>query len=526
MQHTSTDHSSSKRPPPGLTLEASVPRSESPRARPWLGWILSAAAVLLTIVSAECFLLPGTLVVRDLGDPAVGGPGVSQRALELHHSLSTRMGPWARERIASGDATRIPLHDVPQNEWPIFSAVFYLNATEALANAGQDIAYADEAIEASRDLIMDEGHHTWVRNHWGDDYLHDNNVFFRSLLIAGLTSYCALRESPDDLAFLRDQVETLSADLDASAHGVLEDYPMETYPIDVLAAVAYIHRADAVLGTDHSAFVARARRAFVAPYDDELGLVRFRVDLNVDGDRTAMPSNVQPGRGIGNSWTGIYAPELWPEDAARWHEVHTAEFWQEHSWATGFREYRRDGNEGEWTFDVDAGPVLDGFGTSASAFGIGAARRNGRFDQAYTLTTQMIATSFPWSDGSLLLPQEFSHSAAPMLGETALLYFLTIEPAEGFETVSGGEITFLVYACLAVYFGVFLLMLLLALSYIRRFRKLSDERLTWRAGAALLVSLIVGMMDPFLGMLSLLTLLIVARHKLSLSADGSRLIED
>lgn len=514
MQHTSTEPSSSRRLPPRPPLEASAAHAESPRARPWLGWILSAAAVLLVVVSAECFLVPGALVVRDLGDPALGGPGVSQRALELHESLSARMGPWARERIASGDATRIPLHDVPQNEWPIFSAVFYLNATEALANGGYDIAYANDAIEASRDLIMDGGHHTWVRNHWGDDYLHDNNVFFRSLLIAGLTSYCALRESPEDLAFLRDQVETLSADLDASPHGVLEDYPQETYPIDVLAAIAYIHRADAVLGTDHSAFVARARRAFVAPYDDELGLVPFRVDLNFEGDPQAMPRSVQPGRGIGNSWASIYAPELWPDDARRWHEVHTAEFWQEHSWATGFREYRRGGGEGEWTFEVDAGPVLDGFGTSASAFGIGAARRNGRFDQAYTLSTQMVATSFPWSDGSLLLPQEFSDPAAPMLGESALLHFLTIEPADGFEVVRGGELTFLVYACLAVYFGVFLVMLLLSVSTVRRLRRARDESLTWKAGAALLFALVVGTLEPFLGMLALMALLLVARRRL------------
>ena len=514
MQHISTDHSTPERLPLRPQQDASTSRSESPQARPWLGWILSAAAVLLTVVGAVCFLVPGTQVVRDLSDPALAGPGISQRALELHQSLSARMGPWARDRIASGDATRIPLHDVPQNEWPIFSAVFYLNATEALANAGHDVTYADDAIEASRDLIMDEGHHTWVRNHWGDDYLHDHNVFFRSLLIAGLTSYCALRESPDDLAFLRDQVETLSADLDASAHGVLEDYPQETYPIDVLAAIAYIHRADAVLGTDHSAFVARARRAFVAPYDDDSGLVRFRVDLNFEGDPGAMPRAVQPGRGIGNSWVGIYAPELWPEDAARWHAIHTAEFWQERAWATGFREYRRDGNEGEWTFEVDAGPVLDGFGTSASAFGIGAARRNGRFDQAYTLTTQMVATSFPWSDGSLLLPQEFSDPAAPMLGEAALLHFLTIEPAEGFNAVSGGEITFLVYACLAVYFGVFFGMLLFSLSCIRRFRHLSDAAQTWRAGAALFVVVLIGALDPFFGVFALLALLILARRKL------------
>lgn len=88
---------------------AEEPSVETPSARPWLGWILSAAAALLTLGAAECFLVPGGLVLRDLADPALGGPGIPQRALDLHESLSERIGPWARERIASGDATRIPL---------------------------------------------------------------------------------------------------------------------------------------------------------------------------------------------------------------------------------------------------------------------------------------------------------------------------------------------------------------------------------------------------------------------------------
>lgn len=422
------------------------------------------AVALLLLFTTVCFLIPGLLAVRDLRDLALAAPGISQRARDLHESLTERIAPWARARVASGEAAHAPLYDVPTTEWPIFTTVFYLNATEALSEQGVDVRYASESIEASRDLLMDPVHHTWVRAHWGDDYLHDNNVFFRSLLIAGLTSYLELTERGTsswraDEAFLRDQVETLAAALDASPHGVLEDYPGETYPIDVMAAVAYIRRADEVLGTDHSAFVQRARRAFVSPYDDALGLVRFRVDL----DGNAMPRDVQPGRGIGNSWVGIYAPELWPEDARRWHQVHTDEFWQERAWATGFREFRRGGPEGEFTFEVDAGPVLDGFGTSASAFGIAAARRNGRFDQAYELSAQMVATSWPWWGGELLLPQAFSHPCAPMLGESALAYFLTIQPAEGVPIVTGGSLTPLVWFSLSVYFGVFLFALRIAL---------------------------------------------------------------
>ena len=458
---------------------------------------LAAVAVL---GAGEALLLPGLYAARDFDDPAMASPGIPARALELHESLSERIEPWARDRIASGEAAWAPLHDVPTTEWPIFTSVFYLNATQQLADQGVDVGYARASVEAARDLIMDPAHHTWVRTHWGDDYLHDENVFFRSLLISGLTSYVALTHDQRDVPFLRDQVETLAADLDRSPHGVLQDYPGETYPIDVLASIAWIRRADRVLGTDHSDFVRRARRAFVAPYDDALGLPRFRVDLRGAG----MPTNVQPGRGIGTSWILIFAPELWPEDAERWYGVHEDEFWQEQDWATGFREYTF-GTQEEWTFDIDAGPVLDGFGTAASAFGVGAARANGRFDHAAVLAGQMSATAWPWHDGSLLLPQQFSHPCAPMLGEAAIAYFLTVPPADHVAIVQGEpQLTALALFAFAVYFGGFFVVLLLAWRAVRRARAGAPGapagriRLGAFASTAAL-ALLASALDPFAG---------------------------
>jgi hypothetical protein len=41
---------------------------------------------------------------------------------------------------------------------------------------------------------------------------------------------------------------------------------------------------------------------------------------------------------------------------------------------------------------VDADPVLAGHGVSACSFGIGAARKNGRFDRAYPLAAEMLAS--------------------------------------------------------------------------------------------------------------------------------------
>jgi hypothetical protein len=74
--------------------------------------------------------------------------------------------------------------------------------------------------------------------------MHRQNVFFRSLIIAACTSHAKLIGDGRHLDLLRDQVESLAAALDASPHGVLEDYPGECYPIDVLAAIACIRRAD------------------------------------------------------------------------------------------------------------------------------------------------------------------------------------------------------------------------------------------------------------------------------------------
>src|SRR5262249_43126911 len=108
--------------------------------------------------------------------------------------------------------------------------------------------------------------------------------------------------------------------------------------------------------------------------------------------------------------------------------------------------------EGEWTFEIDAGLVLDGFGTAASAFGLGAARRNGRFDHAYALATEISAASWTLPDGTLLFPRAFSHAAAaPHRGQSAILYFLAVPPAPGVRVVRGGSLPGLVYLGLLVY---------------------------------------------------------------------------
>ena len=58
------------------------------------------------------------------------------------------------------------------------------------------------------------------------------------LLIAGLDSYERLSEDRQYHALLREQSDTLARELDASPHGVLDDYPHQAYSVDVLLAYA------------------------------------------------------------------------------------------------------------------------------------------------------------------------------------------------------------------------------------------------------------------------------------------------
>jgi hypothetical protein len=419
------------------------------------------------------FLLPCLILVSDLADPALRKPtGIPRAAWRVHRHLSPRYERWARERIASGLAAHVELYDVPSTEWAMFGSVFYLAATENLQRDWERLpgrpaesspaVYARGAIEAACDLVLDPVHHTWVKTHWGPDYLHRENVFFRAMLIQSIVSRENLLRDGKHLALLRDQVETLSADLDASPHGLLNDYPAECYPIDVFAAVASIRRADAILGTDHRAFAERERRAFSGTLVDACGLPGYFA-YPISGTLE------EPSRGIGNSYILIYAPELYPDWAADWYVRYVANFWQHRIGASGFREYAHGIPRKNWFYDVDAGPVIAGFGPAANAYGVAAARANGRFDHAWTLSSQVLAASWPLPGGTWLGCRILSNAAhAPYLGEANLLFLFTTMPAPGVPIRTGGSMPFFVYGFLAVYAGLGALILLAGIRALRR----------------------------------------------------------
>lgn len=410
--------------------------------------IILVNSIIVGLLSAVLLVYPPVRAVLNIQDTALKGPGIPQFDWRLMRHLTPRYAKWAEERVSLGTAAKLSKNDISGTEWPLFGSVFYLWAIENLQNAweaGDHGAGVEpkiqckDAVVAASELVIDPRHASWVEEHWGTNYLHRANVFYRMLVIAALTSRERLLHDGAHLDLLRDQVETLSKELDSSKTGLLNDYPHQCYPGDVMAAIFSIHRADSILGTDHSKFIRRSLRAFTGTRSTRLQLPPYFASAE-----TGEPFS--EARGCANSYFCLTSPELWPDPAKAWFHNYETFFWQQRDGFDGFREFPKDAPKSDWTTDVDAGPVMDGFGVAANAFGVGSARKNGRFDLAYPLSTEMLATVWEMPNGTLAVPRALSNlSDAPMLGEAAILWLLSVQPEKGFTARSGEDIPTFVY---------------------------------------------------------------------------------
>lgn len=450
-------------------------------------------AVLLAAMLSVFFLAPAIIVSHNLRDASIRTGGIPKTAWQLHHALSPKYARWAQLRVASNRGLELSTANISGTEWPLFGSVFYLWATEALqdewtlnksASAAPNV-YARDAIEAATTLVIDPKQAGWVQKHYGTNYLTTENTFYRMLVISALTSHARLTDSREHLELLRSQVESLAAELAASPHGLLEDYPGECYPGDVVMAIAMIRKADSVLGTDHSKFCTEAIRGFQDARTDKLGLVPYAAD-----SRNGIAHG--SSRGCGNSYVSLSSPSIWPEQAKKWYALYEEHFWQQGSIMAGFREFPKQITGNNWYADVDSGPVIGGIGFAASAFGVGAARVNGRFDHAYPLTAEMYATSWPLPGGLLALPRLLSNAAdAPYLGEAAILFVLTRSPEAGFEAKTGGAIPKLVFIIIGVQTLIGLIGILGCTLRLRRWLREKSDYVVLHARAQFVVWLIL-----------------------------------
>ncbi|MBN2590936.1 MAG: hypothetical protein JXA96_13810 [Sedimentisphaerales bacterium] len=437
-------------------------------------------AVIIIFLAFYIFIIPGLTMMYDLHDPGLYGTSTPRFVFRWHKSLSGKYEKWAKERVSKGIAANLTTQNISGTEWPVFGSVFYLWATESLQAAYDDnpklskVApkeYASGAIEAAAALVADPNHANWVKLHWGDKYLETENLFYRMLLISGLTSYQKLTENKKNEDLLRWQVESLAKEFDESPYGVIDDYPGQCYPVDIVPAIAAIKRADSVLGTDHSDFVKRAVRGFEdTRLDDNTGLPGYIVS-----SRTGQA--LESARGVGISFMLIWAPEIWPETASDWYNKYEKQFWMRNRWIAGFREFPRNFDVGRFFFaDVDAGPVIRGFGAGASAFAIGATRAMGRLDHAYPLAAEAVALSWPLPNGTLLIPRMLSNmSDAPYLGESAMVFSLSRKAVTDNIVTAKGKVPWIVYIEIIVFLSIGTYVVKATLYKIKTGERLSDK---------------------------------------------------
>lgn len=378
-------------------------------------------AVTVAVVTAAalfCFY-PAVTVGVLLADGKLRQEGQSRLVPVWFKGMAGRYAHWAERYLESGFAREASVMDVAATEWPMFGSVFFLVTADELQRQGLVDARTGSvrrAVEKAREVVVSPDTATWVREKWGDAYLTRENVFYRMLLIMGTAAYESITGDTRCRELMSAQRRGLAAELERAPFFVLDDYPGECWPNDVLWAVAAIQRAAALEGTNHHALV----RSLVASLDGPLnvaGFPAFMADKNT-GTMVARP------RGCGNSGLMSFAAELDPAVAAKWFAAYEKDFWKENVLLAGFTETPR--GSGIVLSDVDSGAVLMEFGSVASVFGIGAAKAVGRFDRAAVLTLEAAACAWSTPFG-FLAPQVAGELlvGGGCLAEAALLFSMT-----------------------------------------------------------------------------------------------------
>jgi hypothetical protein len=345
----------------------------------------------------------------------------------------------------------------------MFGSVFYLVAAQELHDQGLVDATGGvvrEAVERSAEIVASPETATWVRTKWGDDYLEKENLFYRMLLIKGLAAHQSITGDKVHDELLVQQTHTLAAEIAAAPLHLVDDYPYECYPNDILWAVAAIQRSGNLRGEDFEGLVKNFMQTFNGPKIAVAGLPAYQMN-------SQQGYILQSPRGCGNSGILQFAAELDPEIAQSWYAAYARDFWKDNGWLAGFTELPVGTKD--YVMDVDSGPVAFEFGSVASAFGIGAANSVGRLDHSVPLTYQAVACSWPTPFG-FMVPKLMGMVAvdSPSLGEVALLFSMSRPNQVGEVVPYDGNVPGIVWVMLVAHSSIGIMFILLEVRGIRR----------------------------------------------------------
>lgn len=161
----------------------------SPRVKMMFQWAVSVIVIALAL---SFLAYPAVIVSHMLLDSHLRNQGQSRLVPHWFKAAAPRYSAWADQFMDSQFAANLKHYDVAATEWPMFGSVFWLVAAEDLHVTGQLNARCGkvrEAVDKAARVVADPVTGTWVKTKWGDSYLDKENVFYRMLLILGLSSY-------------------------------------------------------------------------------------------------------------------------------------------------------------------------------------------------------------------------------------------------------------------------------------------------------------------------------------------------
>ena len=412
----------------------------------FIGHVIGTVGV--GVLSVVFFFYPAATLGFLMLDSKLKNEGQSRLVPYWFKSLAGRYTSWAERFLAKRVAATLDNNDVAGTEWPMFGSVFFLVTAEELQRQGLVDARQGKvrrAVEKAREIVMSPDTATWVRTKWGDDYLTRENLFYRMLLIMGTAAYEEITGDLRCRETMSAQHHSLASEMKAAPFHILNDYPGECWPIDNVMALAALQRAAALEGTNHNELV----RAMINTLDGPLGvsgLPATKVD-KLTGKILEDP------RGCGTSGFLLFFADVDPTVASRWYQTYEKDFWKQNAWLAGFTEMPRELNSS--FSDVDSGPVLFGFGSVASAFGIGASKAVGRYDRTVPLTLEAVACSWPTPFG-FWIPMAMGKFAmdGPCMAETALLLSMTRPTRTATVVPFNGRLPLIVWALFFAYAGL------------------------------------------------------------------------
>jgi hypothetical protein len=336
---------------------------------------------------------------------------------ELTDALANGVARWTEEPLTAAQfSTGSARFD---GEWMFGTYVMAALGFGQVALAHEDERAANiERMERCLDHLDDPNLRAFDRDAWGNDAIEtlgDGNGHIAYLGYASVVYALHRRLVPDSRFNEREQaiIDALEKRIAASPIAFVETYPGERYPVDnaTVAAALALHE--------------RATNTRSPALPKLMAALHTAVDSNTQLLNQAVAADATPRDGPRASGTALAAYLLSYADPAFSKQLFRSLEKGQFRTVLGFgamMEHPPSKKDGK--ADIDSGPVVLGFGVSASGFALGASKANNdstTFTSLYA-TAHLFGAPFD-EDGAR------TYATGGAIGDTILFAMLTAPPA-------------------------------------------------------------------------------------------------